>query len=426
MRQKGAEILTIRCGKIAYGLGLLLAGTAGAAAAQTPGMGGGQGPAGPNERRVEIRPSAQLIYDTNVYRVGEGFDLGGLARDDVRVTPSVDAIIALPVGRQTVFLNGNVGYDFYRRNSRLDRERIALSGGAQLRAGQRCSATVTGGYVRQQSDFTDVFATLAVPNTDERRSIDVQASCGGAVGLTPSFGYRHDESRNSSDLFRPLNTNSDTFNASLGYQRPTFGVLSIYGTYTTSAFPERRFLTPTGLVRDGVENYSAGISFERQIGRRITGTVALGYTWVNPRLDDTPDFRGVSYRAAIDVRPNDDFTVNLTASRNVEVQNFVAASYSITDLYGLTGTYQFNPRLRMNFGSSYQKRDFRAGPQLGGLPGFLLLPEDKVITGNVGLSYDVTRRLTLTTGFVQERRDSNNQIFNFKSSVVTAGISLLL
>lgn len=400
-------------------LGAMLITSATAASAQAGAAAG--------ERRLDIRPSVQLVYDDNVFRAPESFDLGNRSRDDMRVTPGVVADIAVPVGRQTLFLNGSVGYDFFANNSQLDRERIGLSGGANLRA-RSCSSTITGRYNRQQTDFANILATVAIPNADERRVFDVQLQCAGAVGLAPSVGFTRSVVRNSSTLFQPLDVNSNTFTAAVGYQRPSFGLLSLYGTYSTAEFPNRRFLLPgeTDPVTDGIDSYSVGVSFERQIGSRITGSLSFGHTWVNPKLDQTVEFTGLSYSAGIDLRPGDALLLNLTAARTIDVQNIVAASYAITDLFSLAGTYQFSQRMSLNFGSRYQERRFRAAPQLEGLPGFLLVPDDQLISATIGLGYDIGDRLRLTTGFTQERRKSDLNFFNFNNTRLEAGLSLQL
>lgn len=391
-------------------------------------MAAAQATGAPNARRMEIRPSVQLVYDDNVFRVSEGFNLSGRPRDDIRVTPSVAGDISLPVGRQTLFLNGQVGYDFFKNNDQLDRERIALAGGAELRAGRACSATVTGRYSRQQTDFANVLATVAIPNATEQRTLDVQGRCAGTVGLTPSFGFTRTLVRNSSELFEPLDVNSTTYQVGLGYQRPSLGVVSLYGTYTDTSFVNRSFLVPgdPDPIEDGVESYSAGISFERQIGTRITGTLSFGHTWVNPKLDQTVSFRGLSYAAGIAIRASDDLRVNIDAARTVDVQNIVVASYSITDFVGMTGSYQLNRLLQLRFGSRWQDRRFQAPPQFADIPGFLGVPNDEIVAADIGFALDVTDRLQLTTSFTQERRDSTIDILDYTNSRLSAGISLQL
>lgn len=416
-RDERGEVLKLR-----YAITAALLASAAAAPAQI--SGGAGPPAELNERRLDIRPTLQLGYDSNVYRLPRGFDVG-FSRDDIRVAPTLDVDIARPLGRQTLFLNGQIGYDFWLSNSRLNRERIGLAGGAVLRAGQSCSATTTLGYSRSQVNFTNVFATdatAALPNTEEQSSIDIQARCGGAIGLTPSAGFRHIRRRNSNPFFQPLDTDTDSYNVGIGYARPSLGVIQVFGSYATSEFPGRARLG----IDDGIENYATGISFERRIGTRITGVASLGYSWVNPRLPGTPAFRGINYSLALGIVPSDELRVDLTAARSIDVQNFVAASYAITDLYALRGSYQLNRKLRLDFGSSYQQRDFKTGPDLVGLPGFFVVPSDKLYSGNVGFTYDLARRLTLTGNFLQERRDSGIPFFNYTASVATLSIALLL
>jgi hypothetical protein len=90
--------------------------------------------------RMDVRISATDTYDHNVLRLDKATATPtGFARSDYRFTPSIDIDIVQPVGLQSVFLSGNAGYDFYKRNSRLERERINLVGGADLRIGGDCA-----------------------------------------------------------------------------------------------------------------------------------------------------------------------------------------------------------------------------------------------------------------------------------------------
>ena len=127
----------------ALGLGLLSLG--GAAAA--PGV---------PERRLDIGISVLNSYESNILRLRKGVPAPpGQSRDDIRATPAITVDILQPLGRQSVFLSGSAGYDFYRENDQLERERIDLTGGTNLAFGP-CSSQLALSYGRQQSDLADI------------------------------------------------------------------------------------------------------------------------------------------------------------------------------------------------------------------------------------------------------------------------------
>ena len=123
------------------------------------------------------------------------------------------------------------------------------------------------------SPFPEV-ALIRNTNTEEVASVGGQGQCGSAVGISPGAGYRHTTIRNDTAQFEFNNSNQDTFNANLGYQRPALGRLSLYGNYTKGTYINRNVLglpdVIPGIPNDGVESYSAGLQFERSIGTRAS------------------------------------------------------------------------------------------------------------------------------------------------------------
>jgi hypothetical protein len=278
-----------------------------------------------------------------------------------------------------------------------------------------------------------VFAISPLPiisrsNTEERRTIGAQAQCGSAIGLSPSFGYNHSETRNSSPFFQLNDSNQDAFDASLGYQRPSLGRIAIYGSYAKGEYLRRNILglssTIPGIPLDGVTSYSAGARFERNIGSRIAGSISVGYTWVDPKAIFSQKFRGNSYSANLNVRPTDRLSIDLLASRAADLSNTVFATFSVTEIYSINGTYRLNQKLALNFGSSHQARDFRQSAPTPDQLAFV--SKDEFTRAYVGAVYDLNRRLRLNGLISQQRRQSDNALFNYNNTTVSLGASLSL
>ena len=425
-------------------LGLLLLGSAEIAFAQTtsnrppsfgaaPRINRDAAPA----RRIGIRTSVDASYDSNAFGVGDAAIqqglLAGRSKDDFQITPSLLLDILVPFGRQSVFLRGQAGYDFYVKNPRLDRERIALDGGVNMHVVGSCSTTASGSFLRQRSNAGDVFAISAVPvvdrtNTEQRTSFGGDVSCGGPIGLTPSLSYRHTTTRNSSVFFKQNDSNQDSFDGSIGYQRPSLGRIAIYGSYAEGEYVNRNIrglpATLPGIPLDGVTSYSVGGRFERDIGSRISGSVSVGYSWVNPKAIFAQKFRGSTYALNLNLHPTDRFSVDVTASRATELANTVFASFAVTEVYALNGTYRLNRKMRVNFGSAYQARDYHQNAQA--VDGATTINGDKFIRGYGGMVYDLNDRLRLNGLVSQQRRKSNNAFFNYNNTTVSLGASLAL
>jgi hypothetical protein len=428
---------------------LLLSGAAEAAFAQTTATrpsSFGAAPrvnAGAPARQVSVRASLEASYDSNVFGIGDDPRLlAGRSKDDFSLTPSLLIDVILPFGRSSAYLRGQLGYDFYMQNSQLNRERIALDGGANVAVLGSCTTSANMSYSRLRSNAGDIFIIDPAidpdlrrirDNVEERKSIGGRLSCGGAIGLSPSVGYNHTEVRNSATFFRPNDSNQDAVDVSLGYQRPSLGRIALYGSYAEGEYLGRDVFgglrgisafDPNNL--DGVKNYSAGVRFERNIGSRISGAVAVGYSWVDPKAVNSRRFRGNNYSVNLNLRPTDRLSVDLLATRSADLSNTVFATYALTEVYSLNGSYRLNPRLVLNFGSSYQTRDYRTEVEVIPGFGFTFVDKDRFTRAYVGAVYDLNRRLRLNGLFSQQGRKSNDQRFNYTNSTVTVGVSYRL
>lgn len=376
-----------------------------------------------SRRSLSIRPSVQLIYDSNVFKVGRQTILpAGPRTDDISISPGLNVDISLPLGRQRVFLAGYAGYDFFMKNSRLDRERIGLDGGADLRLVGSCSTTVNLGYARAQGDLANGLSLFATPNTEERVTYGANARCGGPVGLQPGIGYSHQKIRNSNRTFFATNSSADTYQASLAYVRPSFGSLSLFGTYSDAQYDDRVPLIP-GLpsgFREGIESYAVGLRYEREIGARLRGSLSGGYNWVNPKIGNQT-FRGANYALSLDYRASERLTASLSAARSADLPNLINVLYAITDNFTLAGTYRLNPRATLNFGGTYQNRKLRASEVLIGTP--FVATRDELLQLNVGAGYDLGQKLRLNIGFTRQQRRSDNDFFRYNANQVAIGAS---
>ncbi len=84
----------------------------------------------PQTKTVEINVVAVGIYDSNVAHSDLVLaQARGLTPADELFRPSAFLNFGRRLGRQTLFLQGSVGYDFYCRNHVLDRERFDLHPG---------------------------------------------------------------------------------------------------------------------------------------------------------------------------------------------------------------------------------------------------------------------------------------------------------
>jgi len=420
---------------------LLLIGCGEAAIAQTtaprPPVFGSAGRPSEPERHVTIRAAVDASYDSNVFGLSDALiergSLKGRSKDDFSFTPTLSLDLFMPFGRKSVYARGSVGYDLFASNSQLNRLNVNLGLGGNVQVTNSCSAGANLNYTRSRSYAGDVFAVSDVTqvrpgNTVEFRSYNVQGQCAGAVGISPSLGYTHSETRNQVSFFEFNDSNQDTIDASIGYQRPTLGRLSIYGNYSKGEYPNRNVLglpnVIPGIPQDGVTSYSAGARFERSIGTRISGAASIGFSWVDPKSIFSQKFRGTTYSLSLNIIPTSRMSLDVVASRSAQLSNSVFASYSVVDVYSLNGTYKVNDRLSANFGVSQQKRDYHETAASVDRGAFL--SKDKFTRAYGGFVYNLNRRIRLNGLVSQQRRQADNPLFRFNNTTATLGVSLLL
>jgi hypothetical protein len=263
-------------------------------------------------RDIGVSLSVQQSYEDNVLRQPDNFTvIPGFAREDFRLSPSLDLDIVQPFGRQTLTLQGGIGYDFYRRNTRLERERINLQGKANLAVGANCKPDVGLAFSRQQSDLADFFSItdFRLRNREQRLTFSTGIKCGGVVGFRPGVTFERSVVKNSSFFRRIGNFNQTAVGVSLGYTTPTLGELSLFGNYRRGNYPNRGSFTGRPDVNERVGVYTAGLRLQRDLGERLRGNISLGYTVAEPSVAGTRRFSGISGSADLTAQFGDPLQV---------------------------------------------------------------------------------------------------------------------
>ncbi len=369
--------------------------------------------------RTDISVSAAGTYEDNVQRTNKAFPSPFLpSRSDYKFTPSVVVDVTRPIGRQSVFLTGSAGYDFYKRNKRLERERIALTGGADLQfAG--CTQRVALGIARSQSDLNDFVSIAPVDtrNAQTRATASLATRCGDMLGLTPGFTYDFEKTTNSAAIREISNFNSHQVGASLGYSNPTIGEVSLYASYRRGSYPKRIPLFGSQLG-EKIDVYTGGVRLTREIGTRLRGSVNLGFTKVNPANPLTPSFKGASYGADLTWTGSDTIQTKLAIGRAVNQSSLLDVSYSIDDSYSLTNNIAVGQAVKLRLGGSIVKRRFRDSPTFGANP---LGGDDRLRQLFGGITYRPPGRVTF--GFDVTGATRRSQIARYDYSYASATLS---
>lgn len=373
-------------------------------------------------RHFTIMPQVVTTYDTNVAASDAAFAAErGLTREDVSVEPSVAIDALLPVNREAVFLDGSIGYDFYDRNTLLNRERINLAGGVSAQLA-RCKPQVTGSYARYQARLLELLpgpnAAQASPqNTTTQASVGLNLSCPRVEGLSPTASVTYSTYQNSSQFYEPTNNRSVSGSGGLSYARPGFGALQAYGSYTTVTY-DSAFQIPFApfLLKSDYNLYSGGVRYDRPVGSRLTGTVSVAYSSLVPDNSLRSGFSGMTYSAELNYKLSSRLDLHALVSRATLPTNQVGAAYYIDDRRQLDASYTLGARMKFMLGGFDDPQTYH-GAFASQIPGLLTNERIQRLFGNV--SFAMTRRLSAVLDVENERRNSNVAMYNYTSNLVS-------
>lgn len=378
----------------------------------------GQAQVRPVARDITITTGVSVVAESNVARASEeSARIRGLDQGDLRTTPTVTADISLPFGRNYLLFNGVVGYDFYARNTRLNRERIDLNTTAGLNY-SNCELVVNGSYLRRQSDLGDlVFIDAAgapisiTTNTEEIKTVGANASCGAPVGLRPTAGISQTWADNDTVFRQFSNYRTTSITGGLAYRQPSLGELSIFASKSWTEYSNRPL--PTG-EDDGTAVRSYGARYQRNIGSRLYGLLELSYTDVNADNPFARDFGGLTWRGELTGTVSDRLRLVGSFGRSVESSNLVASSYYVLKDYTLDASYGLSDRVTLTAGAFRRERDYEGTGLLLGQP----LVQEELTTFRGGVTYRATPRLSFVIDAAHETRDANSNFLDYDNDRV--------
>ena len=366
-------------------------------------------------RRLDFGLNARVEHHTNVTRTTkEQATLRGLSLADTIFLPTASVDLQLPIGRQEVFLNGVAGYAFYDKNTKLDREHIDLTGGVRGVVGP-CAVTLGGGYARGVNQIEDPTLIANVENVQERKRVNVDAACqrGSALGLVASASKEW----TNNDL--PFLTISDSELTSMmlgvSYSRPTLGTFTVFANTDRTEYPRR-------LIDDGYDLYGLGLTYERQLGARIQGSVTVAYNRVELRNmlpENSDEVETTSYAANLSYRASNRLRLEGSFDRSVTPASGFGRTYDLTNSYLLSGVYDLGSRITISAGGGRVERDSRgafAGP-------FIQLTNSTTDTLYGSLTYKQSERLFFELGVGRDERSTNAPQFDYTNERVSLSVS---
>jgi len=370
-------------------------------------------PAPPADGQLaQIDLGAEATYDSNVVH-SDAADAAarGLSLADEVFYPNASINIDRPFGRETFFLDGSIGYVFYDHDTLLNRERIDVTGGGAGSVGP-CQTTLIGDYSRRQSDLTDIPVNI-VQNVEDWETVGLQSECVRTIGFGPALQVSETWEQNSAAQLVAADHQTFTATPSIAYNQPTIGKISLFGSYTDGAFPNR---VENG-TEDGYHMYSGGLRYQRRIGARLDGSISVGYAQLDPQFAGVPHFRGVTYQADFTYLATSRLLFHLSLDRAPRPSLLYGATYDVNGAYDLDATYKLSQRISLTLGGTAQRR--RVEGQ--GLNPVIENTSDTIL-GGFGSASVQFRRFTLSLEYRHQHSDANVPEFTYSENRV--GLSL--
>ena len=394
----------------------------------------------PTARTTQIVVSSGIRYDSNSARLSRDLaTLEGQRLADETSSSNASIVVARPVGVTMVFLRGDGGYDVNRVNSIRDHFHLSLFGGVQERLGQ-CQGSGTGTYGQTQSDYADLFqldpnggiTRALVRNTETRENISVSAKCGRPIGLTPSITVTQSWFGNSELLRKSINNEVLAVSGGLGYQKPIFGLISMFGEYDDISYPNQPILLSNGIIAPfGYSVIAGGVRYERLVGSRIDAVASVSYTSLTPNgqrsssgssgaTSTGPNFSGLTYSLDLSYRLSKRTTVHVNTGRATNPSNRLDANFSVDETYRADVTYRMGPKLTLGLAVSDTTHGYHGLPASSAAVSYYL---DHETTTQVfgSATYRVNRRLWVTLTLGDAERRATPAAYNFSST--TAGLT---
>lgn len=362
------------------------------------------------ERELKLGARVQVEHDSNVVLGKNALgNAQGLTPEDTRFVPSLNIELIQPVGRSSVFLSGTAGYTFYDKNTQLNRERLDFSGGGSTRLGP-CFSTLSADYNRGINQVDDPMIVIDAKNIRKVTSAAIAVNCGSTSGFSVVGNVSQDWSRNSARAVQQSDYDSTTLMVGLAYRRPALGALTIFANRETVEYRDR-------LLSDGYQIDAVGVTFDRQLGARIQGSVTASYSMVEQDQVLLPGMvqqeqNVVSYGGDLSFRASTRLLLQASFNRGITPSVGVGQSYEISDRYRLSGTYSVGSRIVVSAGYSRVERQ----PGEDAIPS-ILVPTDSTVSNIFGsVRYKQSDNLSFELGLEREERETDVPIFDYTSN----------
>ncbi|RVU04686.1 hypothetical protein EOE18_11055 [Novosphingobium umbonatum] len=365
---------------------------------------------------LNISLGADVTHDTNVAHASAAAAAQrGVVPADEKALPSADITFQRMLGRNKVGLTGSTGYQLYRRNTRLNREKIDLDAYGDI-AVSSCALHLGANYTRGQSDLANLALeqNANVTNTQTTTGTSGNLFCGDEIGLRPNINASYQTTTNSQAQRKSMDRVELNYGGGIQYAHPSLGTLDTFISRRETRF-STIFLSDGRKAGFNIMSY--GGKFTRDIGSRMRGSVELRYVQMSTLQPGLSTFSGLNWSVDLTADLLSRVQSKLGASRQVVTNAIAEAAYHVDRAYSASHDFAVNDRLHLTLAGSYMQQKYYGA----NLASSVSLRHSKRYDGSLALVYTPSERLqfNLTTGYT--KRNANGTFYDYDSFSVQSG-----
>lgn len=339
------------------------------------------------------------LYDTNVAASSPALAaVRGISPEDERFSPELTLNYTKNLGIESFYLQGVGGYDFYQRNTILNRERLQAAGGGRLQV-SNCLGSASATYARRQSELEDIDLSLGtINNTEEDISGTLALSCNQSGVLVPTMSVSRSWSSNSALIRKSVDNHNLSVQGNFLY-RSTLGNISLLGQYVAVTYPDRI----VGSVRDGYNLYSGGLKLEPDFGPRLLFTGSVSETSLKSSEVGGVNFQGLTFDTSLSYQLSSRLTAGLDFGRHTQPSNRIGSTYAIEEVSKIHADYQLGSRVKLKIEGSQTVRGYQGAALVPGTD----LTHELVRSVSGSGEYDLGPLTSVKLGIYQDHRKAD-------------------
>lgn len=377
-----------------------------------------------SKRTTEVRFDVVGLYDSNIAHSSSAeATRRGLELHDYTLRPNLHLNIIQPIGRQTLFIAGDGGYDFHKNNSQLDSQRVDVAAGGIAPVGP-CRAVAQAGYRAAQSELDELQGSR-VKNLQTTQRAMAGLQCARNIGFSLSATANRDKITNSYFAQKQTNATTESASVAIGYRSPSLGDVSVVSTYADTDFPLQPVLSPTNLITIGNSLLirTIGVSYEKRIGSKLDVKGLVSETFlkrdkISPGSPQKSNFN--TYRGEVTYRLSTRITLGAISERAIVPSNRIGKLYDVNTNSEINVRYGLGANIELTGGGRVEDVKSNSTSSLVGD----LLNKSRTETAYISVRYRQSRRLSWLVDLRQEERKTNLPAFNYSATQASLTTSI--